>query len=317
MISRIPNQVLNLAAKSFNFAKTPILFARSHHHSLAELFQYQNQLLKIVKITMPRQSEQTLQRIRFVDHLANCGMEVPVFIPSLSGKQIELFKLDSDSYMAFSWQKIEGEVLADLAPRDLNTFYRQWAELLANTHKCSRSFGLDAFPSWQEEWQSCHDALPDEELKAVFFQVKADLEMRSRSSLNFACIHNDAHPLNIVQSSRGLALIDFDRSCRHYFAQDIANAIYSEYSRASFHSRHKIDAGYLRSLFVEPFLESYSSQSTLSQKDLQDIELFLCYRQFVMYAIFFPEIQREAPQYLDVFRNKLCSRAAFLPYSLV
>jgi Ser/Thr protein kinase RdoA (MazF antagonist) len=151
---------------------------------------------------MPRQSEQTLQRIRFVDHLANCGMEVPVFIPSLSGKQIELFKLDSDSYMAFSWQKIEGEVMADLAPRDLNTFYRQWAELLANTHKCSRSFGLDAFPSWQDEWQSCHDALPDEELKSVFFQVKADLEMRSRSSLNFACIHNDAHPLNIVQSSR-------------------------------------------------------------------------------------------------------------------
>ncbi|MDD2507163.1 MAG: phosphotransferase [Candidatus Cloacimonetes bacterium] len=144
--------------------------------------------------------------------------------------------------------------------------------------------------------------------------MKTKLEHYPVTRANFGFIHNDIHPKNILLSPSAMHLIDFDRSCRHFFVQDIANAIYSEYSRIGFHSKHKAALADMLKLFVKPFIESYIETYPTLAEDLIALEQFIMYRRIVMFAIFHDEVKAAAPAYLEEFRQGIVQNTKFLPF---
>lgn len=312
----IPSDIVQSAAKLFALSLSPSFFSRSHQHSAGSLFECGNVLLKVSKQTSMNDMDDMDERLHYALHLRQNGITVPAYILSINKHMIESIPTDSGLYLAYAWPKAPGKPLADPHPRHLEQYYRNWAALLAACHNAAGTYRSDLLPDWHAEWQSCYNDLPDNEMKDCFEVLKGELDRRERNILNFGAIHNDAHPRNILQNGQVLTLIDFDRCCYHYFVQDIANAIYSEYSRIGFHSGHKSALIEMRELFLIPFIQAYLAAHPLPKVDIYEVEIFLLYRQFVMFSIFQREINEAAPDYLKVFRQRIMTRVPFLPFNI-
>lgn len=300
------------AAELFGFRQPPVFFARSHQHSSGCLYETEQHILKIILSSTQTDLRAAEERLQFSRYLSSNGILCQVFIVSMNDKFVELISYQDDVYLISAWQKIPATAREDLHPCELREFYQNWAILLAQTHRLSPQYHRKTPLHWHSEWHSCHDSLRDNDVRTVFRALKSKLDSRKTSPVNFGIIHNDAHPKNILESANGLYLIDFDRCCAHFFAQDIANAIYSEFSRINFHSNHSATSAEMVENFLKPFLRAYLQAYPLPADDLRDLEDFLLYRQIIMFSIFYREIEAAAPEYLATFRENILSRKPFL-----
>lgn len=326
----IPVAAISHASRLYGLAEQVKLFAKSHTHSNATIFlsQRQNQdcMLKISKIIKNRNPAITLYRLRFAEFLAQ--NKIPTIQPILStqNKLVETFDIEGQIYEAYAWPKIAGIALTDLHPQMLKNFYQRWAKLLSQLHALSSShntYGLFEDQEyaryhlhWHREWEICEHKLCEPELKELWHEIRYQLDSLSGSKSTFGLIHADAHPKNILDDGNDLHLLDFDRCCYHFFGIDIANSIYSEYSRIGFHSKHTRALPDLAQLFLKPFITSYLSHFDLPMAELKQIELFLKYRRVLMYSIFYDEIKLAAPKYLEQFKMELIQNKSFLDFSL-
>ncbi len=312
----IPAPVLSQACSLFGLPNNVQFFAKSHEHSRSEIWHTGNHLLKITPICYKDEYLELSERIRFARFLTSHGVPCQSFVRSLKGQELEIIANNEDTYLCQCWLYIEAKKVVDAHPMELRTFYQEWAMLLARTHKLSKLYKSKHSVTWLDEWTQSYQMICDAEVKKCFRYLRDELSGRIAGTDNFGFIHNDAHPKNILISEKGLCLIDFDRACRHFYIADIANAIYSEYSRIGFHSQHKDAFKLMPELFLRPFINSYLAHYPLPQKDLEDIELFILYRSIVMFGIFYQEILRYDPQYLAVFRENIIQRRHFLDVSL-
>ncbi len=307
-----PPELIHTAAELYALHQPPAFFARSHQHSRGCLYETGSYILKILRTDKPSDISTAEKRVRFARYLQSNGLLCQNFIYSKQHKLVELMKFQGEYFLISAWLKIEALPHADLHPNQLTDYYLNWAKLLADTHRLSPHFRGNTPPHWHSEWQACYDSLPDEDVKSPLMTLKKSLDKRDSSAANFGFIHNDAHPKNILENAEGLHLIDFDRSCTHFFVQDIANAIYSEFSRVNFHSAHTATTEEMAEYFLKPFLRAYLQAYPLPAEDLRDLETFLYYRQIIMFGIFYREIEAAAPEYLAIFRENILSRKPFL-----
>jgi len=327
----IPSAALSLAARLYGLSGRGTVFARSHQHSSATIFRFRqrdrNVLLKINCAAIQPRTTATLAQLRFAEELNQTGIHCIHPLRSLQGNILEHFKLDQQGYDVYAWPQISGRPLADLHPSELRDYYQRWARLLAELHTVAASDQMQAespiLPDarrilhWHREWDDCAYALHESEIKAVWQKLRDRLDALPCTRVNFGLIHNDAHPQNILDDGQTLHLIDFDRACYHFFAMDIANSIYSEYSRIGFHSKHKAALSDLAQHFLKPFINSYLKYFDLPKADLKQIELFLAYRRILMYSIFYQEIKAAAPEYLRQFKAEIIAARPFLKLNLL
>ncbi|MCB5260724.1 MAG: phosphotransferase [Candidatus Cloacimonetes bacterium] len=315
-MQRIDPQIVSKAAKLFNLNEPAKFYKRSHNHSSAEVFRTNTIALKIGVQNSANLLFQLEERIGFARYLHKHSIFSQEFLPSVNKKYIETITSTDADYFAYAWSWIPGNNIENLHPKELKAFYTEWARLIANCHVAAQNYNVVGELNWLDEWQKIYDCLPYPSIKVCFEDLKSKLEHYERSKANYGFIHNDMHPKNLLFCGSALHLIDFDRSCRHYFVQDIANAIYSEYSRIEFHSNYQSALPDMRELFVLPFLHSYLANFPLPTADLKALELFLMYRSIVMFGIFHDEIKAAAPAYLEEFRHNIDNNVPFLPYSI-
>jgi len=158
--------------------------------------------------------------------------------------------------------------------------------------------------------------IPDFEVRQAWLEMKETLDARPRNRENFGMIHNDPHLGNLLYSPQGLVLLDFDVANYLWFALELAICIYSVYSRAGFHSRHKVPRADLQELFVKPFLTGYQSQNQLPETEWDSIELFLNYRRFIMFTVFYEQIREANPRYLDKFKQEILTGSKYQDFDL-
>ena len=325
MMPYLYTKAAQYAAEIFGFDQTGKFFAKSHKHSTASLFLFHNNgteyLCKIDCHPTASSYSAMLQRFEFAEYLSHNQIRVISPLRSPQGNIIECFRLEECDCMIYAWPKIKGEPLSDKSPKQLKPFYEDWAMLLANIHHVSAQYSKKKsalkqqsadYLFWHQEWQAAMDKIKDARLRDLFSKLKEELDSLPVSNDNFGLIHNDAHPKNLILGNDGLSLIDFDRATRHFFVQDIANAIYSEYSRIEYHSANSADFANLDELFLRPLLNTYLKHYPAARTDLEQIESFLLYRRILMYTIFYEEIKSSAPKVEQDLYAQLIQRQPYL-----
>jgi Ser/Thr protein kinase RdoA (MazF antagonist) len=306
----------------------PEYFAGGHEWSDGTLFRYaykgEDRLLKL----MPARSEQALDPVRerqaFLEYLNLHGVDTTLPLRSERGELAELVTLEGRDYVAYAWRMVPGEHITLGDPRDCRDFYARWGRLLGKLHRLAQSL-----PDWRHsacrdargvplisrrrEWDHFFNWFRDDGIKAAWLRMRQDLDRIPVRRDNHGFIHNDAHPHNILQDGSRLILIDFDVANYLWFALDLAICVYSEYSRVNFHSPYAYRNEELDAIFVTPFLQAYESENPLPAGEYVNIELFLNYRRFLMFACFYDQIKANAPAYLEQMKRDIITARPYLP----
>lgn len=325
----IYSRAVQYAADIFGFDQPGKFFAKCHTHSAASIYLYTKAdteyLCKIDCSPTARSYSAMLQRFEFAEYLHQKGIHVLSPLRSPQGKIIECFHLDEGDCMLYAWTKIPGQVLSDIDPMDLRDFYQDWAKLLADIHRLTKEYPNTAtlkqdhnpdYLYWHQEWEDVYNALREPQMRNLWQDIKEELDLFPISIDNFGMIHNDVHSQNLLITDSGLHLIDFDRSTRHFFVQDIANAIYSEYSRIAYHSNHKSRLPMLDKLFLQPFISTYLEHYPLENHEFERIESFILYRRILMYSIFQEELESQSPKIKKKLAQDIIHRTPFLQRSI-
>lgn len=324
MTARITMDRLSIeAARLFGATEKPVYLAGGHEWSDGTVYTVDSAqgelMLKLIPDPETDSRAAILERLSFFDWMSEHGIQVAKPLPSVNHEVLERIEVDGTVCVARAWKKIGGDHMGDRHPAQLADIYEAWGSLMGKMHHLSRQYpqwrhsecadenGIPLI-SWQREWELFYRWLPEQEVKNAWLEVKTELEKLPQRRDNFGFIHNDAHPGNILINHEGLALLDPEVANYHWFMTDLGICLNSEYSRIGYHSQHKHSMNELPELFLPPFLKGYLSQNRLDHDAAGQIRLFLHYRRFLMYAVFYEQIKEHDPAYLERFRRELCER---------
>lgn len=186
-----------------------------------------------------RPLEQVEAELEFVSHLAAGGAGVCPALQSANGRLIETFLGPAGALYASSFNEAEGEAFEFGAPEDNLAHFRLRGRALGRIHALSRTFrpSTDARRfAWDQEPCLTHAArhVPKSET-AVWREhreLSAWLADRPRDEPCYGLIHGDFGATNYRQLGDRLTVFDFDDCCYHWYAYDLAVAIYPHGWRA-------------------------------------------------------------------------------------
>ena len=317
---QITDRLSTEAARLFGAVGTPVYIAGGHEWSDGTVYQASHPLGALMLKLIPDASQENIlgliERLEFFDYLGARGIQVARPLHSVNGAVIETVAEDEAIFIARAWTRIPGEHLPDQHPKDLSDYYHAWGTMLGKLHRLARehpqwrhSACLDGSGapniSWQREWELFFHWLKGAGVKKAWEGIRAELESLPVSRARFGFIHNDPHPGNILVNAEGLALLDPEVANYHWFMTDLGICLNSEHSRIGHHSKHKEALAELPDLFLRPFMQGYHSKNRLPADEYHRIRLFLRYRRFLMYAVFYEQIKQHDPDYLKGFTREL------------
>lgn len=317
---QITDRLSTEAARLFGAVGTPVYIAGGHEWSDGTVYQASHPLGALMLKLIPDASQENIlgliERLEFFDYLGARGIQVARPLHSVNGSVIETLGDHEEPCIVRAWHKLPGEHIADLHPKNLSEFYQAWGAMIGRMHRlaqelhqwrgsaCTDEFGVSLL-SWRREWELFYHWLQETAVKQAWEGIKDELERLPVSRASFGFIHNDPHPGNILVNESGLALLDPEVANYHWFMTDLGICLNSEHSRIGHHSKHKEALADLPDLFLRPFMQGYHSQNRLPADEYHRIRLFLRYRRFLMYAVFYEQIKQHDPDYLKGFTREL------------
>ncbi len=207
--------------------------------------------------------------VHWIDHLANSGIKVPRIIPNQKGEEIASFAEGQQHFEAVVFGAVSGEHPSKeiaTSPQFLKTL----GSLIAKMHLASQSY--DAAHHRREKWdeeRGLRHALKaaavskDTQLRRRFSYAMSWVQELKPTSDNYGLVHIDLGALNLfVDDDDTITIIDFDDSCYHFFAFDLAIVIYSLAGRFDHESFDPKEAEWL-----EDLLKGYRAVRPLTEEE--------------------------------------------------
>ncbi|MGG3739206.1 phosphotransferase enzyme family protein [Aeribacillus pallidus] len=294
---------------------------------------YQNMMVRcnhqgetvFIRVTAARRKSVSMieAELEWLRILRKTGLSVPS--PRISNKEnwIETITLRKNTFYAIAFSKVYGRSIDVTKPQQWNDhLFEKWGETLGQIHSAVPNHKI-ARPYWGGTFTSVSDTIAFFEknedciLKARLFDIVSQIENLSRSTDTFGLIHNDFHQGNVLVHEKGIGIIDFDDCEYGWYAQDIAVALYHAFWQATALGSSDLSFGFT---FLQSFLNGYRKTRNLSPETVQQIPLFLRWRDFVLYALFmknWPLDSLEAWQTytLDRLRKRMKHRNPIIPLS--
>ncbi|ETT59921.1 phosphotransferase [Paenibacillus sp. FSL H8-0457] len=229
-----------------------------------------------------------IRELTWMAYLAEQGLNMAVSIRSAQDLLIEEVTHDSKRYHVVAFTKAPGSPLTDVTS-DF-AIIKQWGRGMGRMHKLGKKDATAsslvhrmAFPQWNDH-VIFTDAFPEAAGVRVHTQWKQylkELESLPQNEEGYGIVHNDLHHHNFHVHNGEIIFFDFGDVSYHWFAYDIAIAIYhavqtvSENRKAEFVAR-----------FLDSFLSGYLQENTLSEEWIQRIPLFIDFRNIYSYVYF-------------------------------
>jgi Ser/Thr protein kinase RdoA (MazF antagonist) len=232
-----------------------------------------------------RSDQEALAELHFMSYLFENGVSVPKIFPSKAGNWVERFT-EGDHASLFSKALGRLPTEEDWEPK----MFFNWGRLVGQMHFLTQSYiPLQDVKrrDWKEEsWMDLLQHLPLDETIA---RQKANkllnwLETLPKDTKNYGLVHCDLHAHNIfVTEDSAVTAFDFDDSCYHWFAYDIALIIYSvitRYNRLDNINQTRDDHV---AWFLDSFLDGYQEANTIENWWLKALPNFISYRRLLDY----------------------------------
>ena len=227
-----------------------------------------------------RTKAQIEAELDFIAHLHQGGVSVILPISSTAGRLIEEIPVTSSSLFACVFNEAQGERFRYDSTRLNRDHFRLRGKVLGRIHALSKTYipsdSVRRF-AWDEDnlLLTANEFLPKSE-KIVWREIdelRERLRGRPKSSQTYGLIHGDFGETNYRYRDDRLSLFDFDDCCYHWFAYDIAIAIYPHGWREE------------GSQLLDWLLEGYSESMPLDVT-LADITMFCQWRLLYMFLVY-------------------------------
>lgn len=225
--------------------------------------------------------------LNWIGHLARCGLNVPRLLPDRDGNRILSLTEGSQHYEAVVFSEIVGvhpskEIAFD--PKFLKTL----GALIGKMHLASQCYEAAHQGGKREEWYEERGLR--HALTAAASSNQAALRKRLEDAVswmkqldrileNYGLVHADLGTLNLfIGDDSTISVIDFDDSCYHWFAFDLAIVIFSMAGRFGHTAKSQEEEVWLSHL-----LEGYRTVLPIKEKEISLIPKFVdfaCLRLF-------------------------------------
>lgn len=242
-----------------------------------------------VRLTTPlRRARAEIQaEINWIEHLAKSGLRVPRVIQDKSGNKIVSLSEANQHFEAVVFSGLQGDHPSKEIAKDPK-FLRTLGRLIAQMHLASQRYegthqGVKR-EDWFDERGLRHALAAAKQSKEYSLRDRLEKSIACMHSLpkvheNYGLVHADLGALNLfVEEDESIGIIDFDDSCYHWFAFDLAIVVFSMASRFDQATPQPEEAKWLKDL-----VEGYQTIRPLSQEEIDLIPLFIdfaCLRLF-------------------------------------
>lgn len=245
---------------------------------------------RIVRLTHQnwRKEKESFAELHFMNYLFENGISVPQILPSKAGNWIENV---SGGYHASMFTEAPGRIPID---EDWNEkMFSSWGKIVGQMHLLTQSYippkDIKRREWLQENWMDLMKHLPSEE---IIVRKKANellswLKTLPKDQRNYGLIHCDLHAHNMFITKNGeITAFDFDDSCYHWFAFDIAIIIYSVIVRYNRQTKKNETLENHLAWFLQSFLKGYQENNTVERWWLESMPKLLTYIRVLYYNVF-------------------------------
>ena len=234
---------------------------------------------------------------RFVRYLARNQVSVVQPILSRNGELIEVVEDDPRLYAVFAYQKAPGDHARwdrGMGANDL--LFEAWGQVMGRMHALTKQYpGGETFAGWQGEHASFANWCKDDAVRDKWLELGAYLGTLPQDVDGYGLIHNDLHPNNFVvtyeQDRPSITVIDFEVCNRHWFACDIATALYPIAVRWVCLPDKSMSHLAFAQRAYDRFMAGYERANHIDDTWLARLPQFLSYRRMLLHTVFTDEWQ--------------------------
>jgi amicoumacin kinase len=253
-------------------------------------------ILKFVPVPLNRIDE-VREKWDFARHLSTQGVRGPEPIFSRNGHLIETVQ-DGDTMFAVSRPRkapgkhIDRHGLTDRA----DLLFGAWGRVMGRMHALTKQYaGGHHIVDWQQELQFMANWCEDGDVRVRWGELEGQLQVLPQTADCYGLIHNDLHPENFlvhyVDGKPQITVIDFDVCAYHWFATDIAIAMFPLFVGWMSPPDKGMDREAFGAYFFEHFMRGYIQENQLDSFWLKQLPMFLKYRQMLLFSAFSNEWQ--------------------------
>lgn len=241
---------------------------------------------RILRLTPASRRDQNvvLAETEWIDYLAAHNVRVSKVIRSREGRPVEVLDDGNTMFFAVVFEKMPG--IHPEGEQITSDVLRKWGRALGRLHKISKEYQpanpAIRRPEWSElEVFQLDRYIPSSEplVKAKCREMLNTLHQLPTDPENYGLIHADPEPWNFLMQGGELTFIDFDDSCYHWYAFDVAVAVWDAVLAAGV-----IDQDSFARHTWTQFYRGYRQENRLSAFWLKQIPLFLQLRVMEDYA---------------------------------
>lgn len=216
-----------------------------------------------------RERGQIEAELDFLEHLVRGGLNVARALPDMKGERIlPVPEAYSDRpTQAVMFERLAGRHFEYHSTDIDQPLFRQWGETMARLHDLSSRFnapeGRQRVAWWDDQVAGCSldGTPPDAAIASHRNELVSWISGLQPDPEHYGTVHGDFERTNFLLCGDTIGLFDFDDSCLHWFAWDIACSLWV----------FRNDSPENRSRFLGWFLDGYSS---IREPDLERLRCF-------------------------------------------
>ena len=251
-----------------------------------------------------RSRAQVSSELAMIQHLTDRGVSVARPIEGGDGQLLAEDAADGSVYVACVFEEAIGNFYERADTATETAFFSEAGRTLARIHNGLDTFKPDAdferFPWRADLWHEFEELVPKREVAAwtFFDELNAWVSSLDANSPAFGLIQGDFTIMNLRILPRRVTAFDFDASCEHWRAYDIACFLHF------FGARPERE----RMLAYGSFLSGYAEARMLDRDVLEQIPMFGKMRLLYSYLVFakewgFENLTPEQERYFEVRRR--------------
>ncbi|MGD8189764.1 phosphotransferase enzyme family protein [Brevibacillus ginsengisoli] len=310
------DSVLDQICDQFGCKESEIKLLGGYHNNVWEINCGRPIVIKLLDQS-PGIIETIRSEVEWMEYLLENGFRVAK--PVRFNEKHEVKEI-SEHHILIAFEKLPGfHVSVENKELWNNDLFNKWGQVMGKMHSLATAYKpINQRPQWfkhplfNKEICSLEPAL----LKR-WKKYQAGFRHLSVSEGTFGLIHGDLHHQNLLYQEGEISIIDFGDSEYHWFAYDIAIAIY--------HSAQTMKKGKVRMEFAKRFFHSFMDGYFKENSNIEivsQIDQFINYRHLFSYVYHwefsgnhpFTESQRN---YLEEMRLSLLNEDSYLGLSLV
>lgn len=228
-------------------------------------------------------------------------VNVPLAFQSVQNKFVEGIQAQDGSYFyACVFSKAHGEPVKINSPKFTEDLFYAWGKEIGKMHSVTKKYRLSEGVSKRANWNdedlllNIRDYIPADEIIIVekTKELMREIESFPKNIDNFGLIHTDVHSGNFFFDGNEVHVFDFDDSCYHWYASDIAIPLY--YSLLyGYADKNKMEKMVFAREFLSAFTKGYETENILPERWKEQLPYFLRLRDMTIFSVLHKKIAPE------------------------